>query len=506
MALPFQKADQWLDHLPEEPDLTRISTPIRVNQTEDLETPETEVKGVDFSFNFRGTSGNDLEGNGRLFLPSTGSHTALPMVVSMHYEMDLNASTKFLNRGWCVITPHGERNYNAPNLMGDGLNHSCAMADLPRRLPFVDQSRLVLFGGSAGGYHALMTSSRVFPVTAVYAGVPPLNLKYNVQVLMKNNSHNLNPDEPENPPAPFVKAVLPIAEETWKGGRPDRQSWVDFSPTFRSELITSPTFITYSTADVLVPMNQLSRELVKEIVEEEWPEGFAFGMEEIVEDEEERVTFLETLDEADYSLHVVTVPRDSPTVTRRREDMSPEEESRITKTPAEWSTDARFSIVVLDEGRPEPFCAHTKYHHTLEFDDYLDYHVSRGSFSPNALNYEKLELLARRFLGKETYNGREYRGEVSWPITRLGHEHLEKWSVCVGLEMYIACGERNLSLLLELYGTLPKRLRFLDLADLAFKSDPREIILRHQVEILRGSGDMELAERLVGEAEPQYKR
>jgi hypothetical protein len=499
MTLPFVKAETWLHSLQGEVDLQRISTPIKVEGEEEIEVTHRKraipASQYDFIFSFRGTHGKDLKGTGRLFIPRKRPRERLPMVVSMHYEMDANGSARFLARGAAVMTPHGPREYTASNLMGHGVNHSVAMARMPRRLPFVDQDRVVLFGGSAGGYHALMASSFVFPVTAVFAAVPPLNLKFNINWLLKNDEHNVHPDDPSKPIAPVVRLVKVIATETAKGGNP-RRNWTEFSPVYRTRLMTSPTMITYSTADVLVPVEQLSKDLVQPPPPGVWPEGFRFEMEELVDDPQERASLAQVLSPRDYTLKKVHIPRDSPTIERKREDMQPEEASRILDTKLPWSRSRRFSICLLDEGPMDLFCGHTKYHHVIRDDEWWDHHLSPAALHEGSLNLEKLTQLMERFSGQESDMGREYGDDGSWPITRLDQPHIERWYVANGLELYAGASNDNTARLIRLYRRLPKDLKVLDLgsnADSRLESNPVEILLHHQLSALVGCGDLDAA-------------
>jgi len=504
MALPFMKAETWLNTLTEEVDLRRITTPIKVEKEETLQVPckprgrkrEISVRQYDITFNFRGTHGKDLKGSGRLFVPAKRPREKLPMVVSMHYEMDAKGSARFLAKGWATMTPHGERSYVASNLMGHGLNHSACMAQLPRRMPFVDQRRVVLYGGSAGGYHALMASSMVFPLTAVCALVPPLNLKYNINYLAKNDRVNVNPQDPQKPIAPVVRAVIIVGTETDKGGRPDEQDWKPFSPTFRTDLMTFPTLITYSTADVLVPIQQLSEDLVQKPPKGLWPKGYAFEMSKLVPNPSERKTLLKLLEPKDYWLKSVRIPRNSPTILRKREEMSPEEASRITRHWVPFSKTRRLSIFVLDEGYPEPFCGHAKYHHDLRDQGFFDYHMSRPAFKPEVLNREKLAQLMRRFSGKEEPIGKEYAGNESWPISHLDHPHIERWCVALGLDLYMQSARHDAARALQLYKTLPSTLQVLDLDSCCFEEDPLSVLLEHQCRALEEGGDGETARQL----------
>lgn len=486
--MPFKKAEPWLRSLIGDVDFHRISTPIRVGKEWKIQV-STAVKGekkqidvlqFDFTFTFRGTDGNDLKSSGRLFVPTKRPRERLPMVVSMHYEMDANASARFLARGWATMTPYGERDYKVPNLMGHGINHSICMARLPRRMPFVDQRHVMLVGASAGGFHALIASSMIFPVTAVFAAVPPLNLKYNIDYLLRNDKLNVNPDNPDKPPAPIVKIVVTIANETANGGRPDAQSWRPFSPVFQTKLMTSPTLMTYRPADALVPINQLCRDLVQKPPPNHWPEGYTFELSKIVPNGSERVTFLNMLKPVDYSLKVVKIHKDSPTILRNREEMVAEEISRIPTERAQWSKVKRFSILVFDEGYPEPFCGHTKYHYDTQDDDFFEHYMSQISFRPEILTREKLTQIMMRFSANEVDQGMEDHDDNSWQITRLDHMHLERWYAARGLEIYMQGSKSNASRAVRLYRELPVKLRVLDLDSIKFDMNPFAVLLHHQ--------------------------
>ncbi len=457
---------------------------------------EISARQYDFTFAFRGTHGKDLKGSGRLFIPAKRPRERLPMVISMHYETDAKGSARFLARGWATMTPHGERSYVASNLMGHGLNHSASMAQLPRRMPFVDQRRVMLLGASAGGYHALMASSMVFPLTAVCALLPILNLKYNINYLVRNDQVNRDPQNPEKPAAPVVRAVQIVGTETTKGGRPDDQDWRPFSPTFRTHLMTFPTLITYSTADALVPVNQLSQHLVHKTPTGLWPEGYTFDMAKLVTNRSERKTLLEALNPEEYSLRCVRIERDSPTVLRKRDEMDPKEAAKITSHNIVWSKAKRISIFVLDEGYPEPYCGHLKYHHSVGDDDFFDYSMKRAAFKPGILTMEKLLQLMRRFSGNEEPQGKEYSGNESWLITRLDHQSIERWYVACGLEIFMRSAKANAARVLKLYKELPSELRALDLDSSRFEASPQSVLVQHQMIALEESGDTEMARRL----------
>jgi len=498
MVLPFVRCEEWLRGLRVHVDHHRISTPIRVTgeKTLDLRGRRSiSATQFDFTFSHRGTGGEDREGQGRLFIPSKRPREHMPMVVHIHYEFGPEAFTRFLERGWAVMTQTNQRSYNVANLMGNGINSCVAMAQLPRRMPFVDQQRVMLFGTSAGGYHALMASSFIFPVNAVVALVPPLNLKYNINYLLRNDEFNVDPDNPDQPLNSPLRGVTVFATETAKSGRPDLQDWSKFSPSYRTHLITFPTLVTYFTGDGAVPVNQLSRELAHETPGGVWPDGFSFEMEKMVDEKEERLELLDALDPGDYQLRVVKVPSGSPTVDVPGGEMTEEQRSGIFTHSVRWSRTRRFSIYVADEGYPEVYSGHSKYHHRQDDTSFFEHHLS-GPPRRDILTREKMVQLMERFSGRGGDEGRQYDGDESWPISRHDRPHLEKWYVASGLEAYINSGSGHEGHLRRLYRALPEDLKILDLdtsPEGRFDRNPGEVLRYHMMMTLLQNGDIKLA-------------
>ncbi|MBU7005075.1 MAG: hypothetical protein HXS50_05870, partial [Theionarchaea archaeon] len=472
---------------------------IRVKNEKPLDLPgrrrRVDATQFDFTFSHRGSRGEDREGEGRLFIPAKRPREHMPLIVHIHYEIGAEASARFLERGWAVMTQTNHRSYNVADLMGNGVNSCVAMAQLPRRMPFVDQQRLMLFGISAGGYHALMASSFIFPVNAVVALVPPLNLKYNINYLLRNDEFNVDPENPDQPLNPPLRGVTVFATETAKSGRPDLQDWRPFGPTFRTRLITFPTLITYFTGDGAVPVNQLSKRLAHEIPHGVWPEGFSFEMDRIVDEREERLELLDALDPRDYQLKVVKVPPGSPTVDVTGDQMTEEQRSRIFTHSVRWSKTKRFSIYVADEGYPEIYSGHSKYHHRQEDISFFEHHLS-GPPGKGILTDDKLVQLMERFSGRWGDMGRQYDGEKSWPIARGDHPHLEAWYVTSGLEAYIDSGPAHEKHLRRLYRRLPGDLKVLDIdtsPEGRFDRNPGGVLRYHMMMTLLQNGDIPLA-------------
>ena len=150
----------------------------------------------------------------------------------------------------------------------------------------------------------------------------------------------------------------------------------------------------------------------------------------------------------------------------------------------------RFSILVLDEGHPEPFCGHSKYHY--RFDEMPFLLDLAKSTAPDAACLDELKLRQQveRFLGREGFQGNEYADNESWEISRSTHPFLERWNVAVGLEAYAAAHPGNLARLVRLYESLPTRLKVLGEG---FEEDPLEALLDLQIGACLSCGDKRAA-------------
>ena len=59
------------------------------------------------------------------------------------------------------------------------MNPDVALLHLARALPWVDDTRVVIGGGSAGGWMTLLLAAETFPLAGAAPDVPPVNWGYN---------------------------------------------------------------------------------------------------------------------------------------------------------------------------------------------------------------------------------------------------------------------------------------------------------------------------------------
>ena len=56
---------------------------------------------------------------------------------------------------------------------------------MARALPWVDDTRVVIGGGSAGGWMTLLLAAETFPLAGAAPDVPPVNWGYNARLFLQ---------------------------------------------------------------------------------------------------------------------------------------------------------------------------------------------------------------------------------------------------------------------------------------------------------------------------------
>src|SRR5262249_13323354 len=120
-------------------------------------------------------------------------------------------------------------------------------------------------------------------------------------------------------------------------------TWFVHSPVAHVATITCPVSAYWTTADVLVPMDQVGKKWVKPFDKTKFPDGFTMDPMKLVESIEARTRLMDVLKESDYEVFVVPSPKANPKPT----------EVPLSKTK-------QWSIMIIDEGPPEPQVGHLK--------------------------------------------------------------------------------------------------------------------------------------------------
>ncbi len=411
---------------------------------------------VTCEFLYRGVDGTPTRGGARVFLPPvalTDPAARVPLVYAAGYELDAGGAGQWLARGMAVATPHAE----PLNPAVRGPNLDTALLHALRAAPFVDNGRVLIQGGSAGGYMTLMLAAETFPLVCALPDVPPVSWAYEAAYFLANRELARAPGANGQTAMPVLTAVIPLAEQTLPILGEDYTSdpWLYASPLWHLETITAPLQVTLSTADMLVPIDQAFPDLAQAPAPGLFPPEFTMAVDTLIERPEARRTLAEALPADRYELFRVTPPegvgRVAPTAPQ----------------PVEWkpldlpfSREKQWSIVVIDEGGPEPDVGHLKLSINPNRVPYIEWALQQG-VRPEQLTETKLGRLMMRL------QGNEYLPTAITPATgpafsvvRLDFPAAERADVLAGLRAFAAddaCALR----LAEVYGRLPAELRAL---------------------------------------------
>ncbi len=423
-------------------------------------TATEAVKGgveVIARLHYPGMSGETVTGQVKLYLPSllaTDPEARLPLLHVAGYEADRNMGEAMVGLGMILSTPHGEE----PNPIVRGENLDVAILHRMRALSCVDDARVLIAGGSAGGYMTLMLAAETFPLAGSQPDVPPVNLGYNCGYITRNKPlAEAQPEGQEHQNMPVLNAVAPIGEGATEVYGPDYSSeaWLNASPVTRIAEITCPTLIAVSTADLLVPINQYAADLAQDFDETLFPRGFRIALDDFITRPEAQLTFLGSVPAEDVHLVRLTVPTDTPKLGWTGEPEGP----RPATIKVPFSPTRRFTLAVLDEGPIEPQVGHLKYFVNPDKGDFLGWAAARN-WGPEQLSAAKLERLMHRYLGRERHPQRVVRDGSQVTLNRLDFPEAEMADVRRGLRTFCArddCARR----FQELYAQLPAELQAL---------------------------------------------
>jgi hypothetical protein len=426
---------------------------LTVKQVEDIKGGVEVIVGLQYP----GVENGDRAGLGKLYLPTLLRDEPEARALLVHaagYEIDRAMGEGMLANKVIICTPHGEE----PNPLSRGENLDLAILHRVRALPCVNDAMVTVMGGSAGGYMTLMVTAETFPVTCAMPDVPPVNVGYNCGFIVQAKPFaERQPAGQDHPDLPVTLAVYPIAEGAVQvlGEDVNTQGWLNASPVVRMQEITCPTLITCSTADMLVPMNQFSRDLVKPIDRTAFPEGFTLDMDKVLTDPTKRLELLSTVPERDIEVFIVPCPADAPKLGWDGQPQGP----GVPPVEVPFSEAKRFSLVVLDEGAPEPQVGHFKHAVGLNKDKFMTWVLTHPQ-GPEQLNAAKLGRLMMRLAGKDAHPQTVKRNGKEQPVNRLDFAEVERADVLRSLRTYCqgaGCREH----LQELYKALPEDLKSL---------------------------------------------
>jgi hypothetical protein len=427
--------------------LKKVS-PARLRVTSNAAVPGSNPPAakVLVSFTYRDSQGKEKEAKAKFYLPGSihnGRDARHPLYFNAGYELPDGAEQDYLRRGWLVVSPRELET----NPLIRTTNPDVALLHLARALPWVDDARVMIGGGSAGGWMTLMLAAETFPLAGAAPDVPPVNWGYNGAYFYKQ----LEKIGPEGASAAKVPALFGVGSMlksslTVYGADHDDPTWFAASPVAHALTITGPVSVYFSTADVLVPVNQVGARFVQPFDVAQFPAGFTMDAEKLMVSRQGRLRLLDVLPDEAYEIFNLTIPKGT---SRHNVPGGP---GHATTCELPVSADKLWSIGIIDEGPPEPGIDHRKYDLMPVRNTFWE-RVVTGQIAPAQLTATKLEQLMDRYAGKE------------WPPSRLQHldfQQSERRDVVRGLSTYISASAANRARFTGLYSRLPAGKRVLE--------------------------------------------
>ena len=332
----------------------------------------------DLPVRWRDLSGVWRHAVGRAYRPAGLSGRA-PLVYAAGYETTAVQIDEVLAMGAVLAsppTPSVDEVWPHPNplLRGPALDMSVLRA--ARALPYVDDARVLLTGGSAGGYMTLMLAASTFPLAGAFPSLAPVNLPYQMAVWTFDIGaiSALRPDGTTPvmayPGNRTFQTEIGLAAEVLGGGN-DAELW-NWSPLAHLGDVTCPVVLWVTTADALVPLPQFGVPLTGEVIA---GSPAVYPIDPLVVCGERasigRRTLLSLLTPEEVTVVTRTVPRSAERLRAGAVDVA---STRIDLP----RRDRRWLIAVLDEGPPDADSGHYRYAVEVGVDHLLEQCLTEG--------------------------------------------------------------------------------------------------------------------------------
>src|SRR5262245_9323063 len=423
---------------------------LRLTETTIVSGPLRPVAKALATFTYRDPTGaeKEKEAKAAIYLPAQvrdDPKAKVPLFFVAGYEVDDNTAAAHVRRGFALVSPRALET----NPLIRTTSPDIALLHMARALPFVDDAHVVISGGSAGGYMTLMLAAETFPLAGAAPDVPPVNWGYNAAYFFKQRDRIAPPKVA--PPKKEAVSKVPVlyavggligpAVQVYAGDFGDA-TWYAHSPVAHVPTITCPVLVHWTTADILVPIDQVGAKWVKPFDKTKFPDGFTMDPEKLTETKEGRTRLMDVLKEGDYEVFELAVPKGAVRAGAPGGQKSVDLPVSATR---------QWSIAILDEGPPEPDVGHVKYAVAWKRDKFIE-QCKTYKIPPAQLTATKLERLMDRYAGKE------------WLPSRLKHlddPESERADVLRGLRTYVTAGPENARRFAELFDKLPAERRVL---------------------------------------------
>jgi len=393
-------------------------------------------------------------GQARLFVLRDGIKSGQPHPVffSATYELEAAIARRWCSRGWIVVTPHYGQ-YGQQPAIGDGFNLDHAIVEWTRRLPLVDRSHLQVNGSSQGAYMALCLAADFLPIEAVTADAPILNWDYNLCYLLTNKAAaEFGHAAYDKSPLPFLCPVIPLADQAVQlfGSDLTSDNYYGLSPISFLDRVTSPVLLTWSTADMLVPLDQATRTRLARFDGSRFPTNYHRAFDLLTGCKQARKVLEDVVLPSSLHWDVLPLPENP---TEFLMSIALAGQSPTLPKPAyqdlPWSPNHQWSFCLLDEGSPVPSAGHRRYLWSAFPDSFVAAYRQRPP-AVALLNQAKLEYLLQRYTAHLDHPPSLAGGKSA---NRLNYAPIEEWDVVTGLLDYAGLGEAYAQNLRALYAS-----------------------------------------------------
>ena len=383
--------------------------------------------------------GAPKEGRARLVVKEELVQPGMPSAPAfcyVHYEMAVGSAKHWADRGWATFTAvysKKEGAYPADASPANGYNQARAIAQWARRLPFIDRTHLHIDGGSQGGYVSLAVSADLFPVTSTTSDCPVANWAYNLNYFEANKPVTKYPSPSEESPLPVVCAVTMLTDWCYPyfGTDLSAEAYYRVSPIAYLDRITNPALVTCATGDMLVPMEQMTREHLPKYDNTAYPEGYSRSFDELTLCAAARKTFEECIPAERREVIILPLQENSFEITPETlKDESKKPEKRPANMDKPWSKDHQWTLLYCDEGPPTPHAGHVSYAWDFSPHGFVA-HYQQAPMTPELLNAAKLQWLVQRIERDTRTLPRLVTGS---PVNRFNFPDVERRDVLTGLD------------------------------------------------------------------------
>lgn len=364
-----------------------------------------------------------------LAIPKT---VVLPVSVVFiaHYGIDERTvvQNELLAHGIAVAGALGVTTEENSKMADDDLYFSSACIDLLRTMPEVDRDKIILMGGSAGGYMAMMLTAFHLNIAATVCSSGVVNFYFTgrsyMSAINRINAEALKeiPGTEEQDlekmmeyaPYPLHGSVLStfgysLSDPEMYEGR--RGFGPEFSPVYYHDCFSNPVLFTHNTADGLVPIDQITRKYTYDMNGESIVGGLSTRME-------------------DYKL--------PPGVDCSMEEVLPEEQIHMSclnseiigagnRVQAPFDPGKKYNFVICDDGCVEAYNGHTgEKACRIETIEYIECMLKGAPEVRFDLSKEKLVLMLERYAGISTlFPGFPYKDSTIYGTPEKNRESVQ---------------------------------------------------------------------------------